>query len=98
MNVFTTDHPIVSQTSCFDRRAHPALSFVCTVFAIAFGLFPALFGWVLYEYGQSDFTETTGDQLTFEEVLILAGVIFLFCGLCAAAIVSIYRLLAKPKD
>jgi hypothetical protein len=96
VNLFTTDHPIVSQTSCFDRKAHPVLSFVCTAFAIVLGLFPALFSWATYEL--RDFPETTGDQLTFDEVLMGAGLIFVFSCFCATTIVSLHRLVARFKD
>ena len=93
MNLFTTDHPMQSQTSCFDRKAHPVLSFVCTQLAIAFMVFPLLFGWLFYEL--RDFPDETGDQLTSNEVLMLAGLVFVFCSLCAAAIVGIYRLIGR---
>ena len=40
MNPFATDHPLASESSCFDRREHPWLSFICSTLVIAAILAP----------------------------------------------------------
>jgi hypothetical protein len=35
MNPFTTEHPLEAQTSWFDTREHPVLSFVCRSVVLA---------------------------------------------------------------
>ena len=54
MNVFATDHPLVSQSpSWFDVRAHPRLSFVCSSSWLALLLAPLVLA-RLYYYAISD--------------------------------------------
>lgn len=48
MNVFTTKHPMTSQPSWFDTKAHPSLSFVCSVFALALVLTPLVLAGLLH--------------------------------------------------
>jgi hypothetical protein len=44
MNVFTTDHPMVAQPSCFDAKKNPFVSFCCSAFIIALILCPLFLG------------------------------------------------------
>ena len=53
MNIFTTEHPMASQSSWFDTKEHPRLSFICRTFVLAMILAPFVFV-RLYYYAISD--------------------------------------------
>lgn len=55
MNVFTTDHPLVAQPSCFDAKENPLLSYLARVILAAFILCPLLLGvaWLALASGES---------------------------------------------
>jgi len=53
MNLFATEHPMASQSSWFDTRAHPRLSFVCSTFVLALIIAPLVLV-RLYYYAISD--------------------------------------------
>lgn len=94
MNVFTTDHPLASQPSWFDAKAHPVLSYFCGVFLLALLLAPLiLFG--LYEYAMTDI----GADNPFPEPgwALLMGSIWAFVlGLfCAGPLLLAFRLVAR---
>jgi len=48
MNVFTTDHPFVSQSSFFDARKHPLFSFLKRTLVVALVLCPLFVGIVWF--------------------------------------------------
>ena len=54
MNIFTPEHPMASQSSWFDTKEHPRLSFICSTFVLALILAPFVFV-RLYYYAISDF-------------------------------------------
>src|SRR6516165_3262283 len=54
MNVFTTDHPLTTQTSCFDRKAYPWLSFWFQGLVLALALLPFAAGLILYLIATDD--------------------------------------------
>jgi hypothetical protein len=95
MNIFTTDHPMASQSSWFDMKQHPGLSFVCSSFILAlfltpFVLFRLLF-WATSDIGaeSNPFPEP---WLTLGGGLVVAfGVSFI----CACPIILAYRFLAR---
>src|SRR5688572_16187688 len=53
MNPFTTDHPLVSESSWFDTKEHPLRSFICSTFVLALMLTPLILV-RLYYYAISD--------------------------------------------
>ena len=53
MNPFSTDHPLAAQSSWFDAREHPVLSFVCSSVVLALVLTPLVL-YRLYLYAISD--------------------------------------------
>jgi hypothetical protein len=92
MNVFTTDHPMMSQTSWFDAKEHPRLSFICSVAVLALALSPFVLFWFC------DYVVNDGDNTTPEAapegwcVLTLGSLLAYAIGLvCAAPVVWIYR-------
>ena len=91
MNVFTTDHPMASQPSCFDAREYPWASFFYRILVVALLLLPLLAGFVLYSIGNDDAVtpeDSPGSVLEF-----ITGV-FALSLLLAFGIVLAYRLLA----
>jgi hypothetical protein len=94
MNVFTTDHPMASQSSWFDAKAHPVLSYFCGVFLLALLLSPLiLFG--LYEYAMTDI----GADNPFPEpgwALLMGSILAFILGFfCACPLLLTYRLVAR---
>jgi hypothetical protein len=53
MNPFTTDHPLATNSSWFDTREHPRLSFLCSTLLVASLLAPLVLA-RLYYYAISD--------------------------------------------
>jgi hypothetical protein len=97
MNVFATDHPLLSQTSLFDTKRHPALSYFCSLLVAALVLFPLVFGYALYLMASDD-AQSTGDYMTFGDWLAGTAGCFAVCLFCAWVMVSIYRLAAWMKE
>lgn len=98
MNVFTTDHPMVSQPSCFDARAHPWSSYFWSVVVLAGILTPFLYGFVLYSDMHDAFeigSETAPFPTSLTEFAAGAGASFLCCLMLAVVLVSVYRLLRR---
>jgi len=99
MNIFSTDHPMVSQPSCFDAKAYPWRSFFCNVVVLALIFTPLLYGCAVYS-AVSDDVQCTDDprlQMFFGSWAIFGSsvcVTFAFCFVCAVLTVSVYRLLA----
>ena len=90
MNVFTTDHPMASQPSCFDAQKYPWASFFYRILVVALLLLPLLTGFVLYSIGNDD-AVTPEDSP--DSVLGFMSAVFTLSLLLAFGIVSAYRLL-----
>jgi hypothetical protein len=94
MNVFTTEHPLTSQPSWFERREYPVLSFVCSVFVSALILTPVILGG-LYYYDLSDIgaeaTPLPDSGLDFFIGCVFSFIVSLVCSLL---VVTGYRLVA----
>jgi|SRR6185437_16501286 len=100
MGIFTTDHPLASQASWFDVKAHPILSYICHAFATALALLPFVCGYVLY----SAFTNPGPECTDFPPItetdpgrfiaFSVAGS-FAFCLICAFLITFVYWLLLR---
>src|SRR5262245_9304225 len=93
MNIFTTEHPLTSQPSWFDTKAHPRLSFVCRAFVLAIAATPivliALIHYVMSDLG----AETTPSPGPDFSVLVFASVFaFAISLLGAFPIVLIVRM------
>jgi hypothetical protein len=94
INIFTTEHPLTTQSSWFNVREHPFLSFVSATFVLALSLTPLVL-WRLCLYAMSDIgadNPFADNWLTLVTVPIVAFAISL---LCAAPIVLLYRLVAR---
>jgi hypothetical protein len=94
MNVFTTDHPLVSQPSCFDTKERPWLSFVSSTSVLALILTPLVYGYLLY-CAATDGVECTDEPPfpgSWAEFLVGGAAVFVFCLFCALLLVSGYRL------
>jgi hypothetical protein len=94
MNVFTTDHPMASQPSCFDAKAHPVLSYFGGVVLLALLFWPLmLFG--LYEYAMTDI----GADNPFPEpgwALLMGSILaFVLSLISACPLLLVYRLVAR---
>jgi len=90
MNVFTTDHPMASQPSCFDPQEYPWASFFYSILVVALLLLPLLAGFVLYSIG-NDGAVTPEDSP--DSVLEFITGVFALSLFLAFGIVSAYRLL-----
>ena len=91
MNVFTTDHPMVSMPSCLDTKARPLLSFVCRIFAITLFLTPFVYGWLVYCVVTDDVQCT--DEPDGPVLMFGIPVSFVFSLVCSVLMVSVYRLI-----
>jgi hypothetical protein len=96
MNLFTTDHPLTSQPSWFDVKAHPVLSAVCKIMVIAMALTPLiLLG--LYNYAISDIgAEPEPFPDPWLSLTIGSLVSFIIGLICASTIVAVYRWFTRP--
>jgi hypothetical protein len=92
MNVFTTDHPMTSQPSYFDTKAHPLLSFICGVFVTTLMLAPLVFGYVVYAVATDDVQCT--DEPDGPLFILGIPVSFVLSFICAFPLVLAYRLIA----
>jgi len=90
MNVFSTEHPMASQPSCFDAQEYPWASFFCSILVVALLLWPLLAGFVLYSIGNDD-AATPEDSP--DSVLGFISAVFTLSLLLAFGVVSAYRLL-----
>jgi len=90
MNVFTTDHPLTTQKSCFDGDANPWLSYVCQVLVLALGLLPVAAGLILYLIAtDEDYGPPEAPPGVIEFLLVISA----YCLLLAIFCVAGYRLL-----
>jgi len=94
MNIFTTDHPMTSQSSWSDAKKHPVLSLLSSAFLLAPILAPLVI-WRLYVY----FTSDIGAEGPLPDpwpalacMIIFASAISLFC---AFPLVLLYRMFAR---
>ena len=95
MSIFTTEHPLTSQPSWFDRREFPLLSFACSTVVLALIFTPLILAG-LYFYLTSDIG---AEQRPFPDPWfdLAVGIAFSFAiGLfCASLVVLIYRWLTR---
>ena len=91
MNVYTTDHPMASQSSCFDAKEYPWRSFFCSIVVLALVLLPLLAGLALYLIASDEMF--TQEDLP-PSVIEFIATIFAWCLFLALGCVSVYRLLA----
>ncbi len=92
MNVFTTDHPMVSQPPCFDTRRHPALSFVWSSLILALMFTPLVI--LFYVAGVCSDAYEIGAEYDFPDSWPwFIAEVFALCFFVASALVSAYRLL-----
>jgi hypothetical protein len=95
MSIFTTDHPLTSQPSWFDRRAHPFLSFICSVIIWAVIFTPAILV-SLYFYLISDIgAESRPFPDPWFDLAVGIFVSFVIGIFCASLVVSIYRCMTR---
>lgn len=95
MNPFTTDHPLASKTSWFDKREHSALSFVCGVFVLALILMPFVL-YRLYLYAISDIgAEPNPFPQPWWALFWGCVIAFVLSAVCALPVAFVYRLFAR---
>ena len=95
MNIFTTDHPLASQSSWFDTKKHPSLSFACGTFVLALFLTPLVLV-CLYYYAISDIgAEPTPFPEPWWALFIGSVLAFALSLVCAFSVVLVYRLSAR---
>jgi hypothetical protein len=95
MNIFTTDHPLVSQTSRFDAGKRPWISLLCSASVLALILTPLVYGFILYD-AFTDGVECTDEPPfpgSWTEFLLAGAAVLVFCFVCASLLLSGYRLL-----
>ncbi len=95
MNPFTTDHPLATQSSCFDSREHPRLSLICSTVLVALVIAP----FVLVRLHYYVVSDIGAEPNPFPEpwwALFWGSVIAFLFGVCGAIpIVWVYRLLLR---
>jgi hypothetical protein len=97
MNVFTTDHPLASQSSWFDQSEHPLLSFVCCTCALALILTPLVLA-RLYYYAIADIGAEPNPFPDFWGALFMGSVLaFAVSLVCAVPVVLGFRLVARNR-
>jgi len=94
MNIFTTDHPMTSQSPWSDPKEHPFLSLVCSVFLLA-PFITAFVTWRLYVYLTSDIGAEGPPQNPWRALAWLILFAFAVSLLCAVPLVLFYRFAAK---
>jgi hypothetical protein len=95
MNPFTTDHPLDTQTSWFDTKQHPLLSFVCSTFGLALILTPLVLV-RLYYYAISDIgAEPNPFPEPWWGLFMGSVVAFVLSVICAFPFVLVFRLFAR---
>jgi hypothetical protein len=85
MNVFTTDHPMIAQTSWFDEKEHPRLSFVCRVAVVALAFTPFVM-FRICEFVMNDVVETTPVEEPGLLWLLVVGGGFAYGVSCAVSV------------
>ena len=92
MNVFTTDHPMMRQTSWFDAKEHPRLSFVCRVAVVALALTPFVM-FRICDFVMNDVQETTPMEYPGALWLLAVGGLFAYGISCVVSVplVGAYR-------
>jgi vacuolar-type H+-ATPase subunit I/STV1 len=92
VNPFTTEHPLASTPSWFDRREHPVISFVCRTFIWALILTPLIL-WCLYTFGISDIgTEPDPFPDPWRDLFAICLIAFVLSLVFAFLLVLFYRL------
>ena len=97
MNPFTTDHPLAAQSSWFDAREHPVLSFVCSSVALAFILAPVVsvlfYCWAISDIGaEPDPLPDLGWLLFW-----CSAIAFVLSLFVAVPVVSLFRLFVRSR-
>jgi len=98
MNPFCAEHPLASQTSYFDRKAHPRLSWVCAVVVTAAFLAPMVFFVDLgldAEWAAEVGSETSPFALSLADAVIEIAGAFIVCLIPAMLLVAIYRFVRR---
>jgi hypothetical protein len=95
MSIFTTDHPLTLQPSWFDRRAHPFLSFFCSVVVLAVIFTPmilaSLYFWLTSDIG----AEPRPFPDPWFDLAVGICVSFVVAIFCASPVVLIYRCVTR---
>ena len=95
MNIFTAEHPMASQSSWFDTKEHPRLSFLCNTFVLALILAPFLLV-RLYYYAISDIGAEPNPFPEPWRCFFMGSVLaFGLSVVCAFPAVLVYRLIAR---
>lgn len=92
MNVFATDHPLTTQTSCLDRQAYPWLSYFGQSLVLALALLPVAAVLILYLIATDDYYGPPEDPPGLAEFMI---VISCYCLVLAFLCVAGYRALGR---
>ena len=94
MNIFTAEHPLCAQPSCFDRDHYPILSLACRAVVSALLVAPVLYGIVLLLAFTDDVqcTDEPPFPQSWTELVWGAGAVFLLCVILAFVLVLIARL------
>jgi len=95
MNPFTTDHPLVSQPSCFDAKAHPWLSFIFRTFVSTLLITPLIFGCLVY-YAFGDDAQSADESVwpeSLSDFAIVLAIIFIFSFICSFLLLLTWRLI-----
>ena|ERR1051326_7568146 len=93
MNVFTTEHPLVSQPSIFDAKEYPKLSLICRSLVCAFVLTPLIYALIFFS-DLADGVETTPGAYpspSWTDIVLGIMVLFLFWFSCAFSLIGMYR-------
>ena len=94
MNIFTTDHPMASQSSWSDAKEHPVLSFFCRVFLLGLILTPVVI-WRLYAYFTSDIGADNPFPDPWRALAWMITLAFAISLVCAFPFVLLYRMFAR---
>jgi hypothetical protein len=97
MNVFTTDHPLTSQPSYFDAKAHPRLSFIFQTFVSAVLITPLIFGCLVY-YAVSEDAQSTDETdwaWSLSDLAIILALIFIFSFIFSFLLLLTWRLIKR---
>ena len=99
MNVFTTDHPLMAQTSWFDAKEHPRLSFVCRVAVLALAFTPFVM-FRICDFVMNDVVETTPVEYPEPLWLLVVGGLFAYGASCVISVplVAAYRWLRSEGN
>ncbi len=95
MNVFTTDHPLTSQTSWFDARTYPVRSFICRVLLFTLISAPVILV-ALYYYDRNEIGAEPDPSSDPYMEFVVGGVISIVLGfILSFVIVSAHRLYVR---